>query len=261
MLSQGGEWGWRSGETVLLATVGALSLALWLPWELRTRDPLIDVRLAARRPVLLTNLASFVIALGLLANLLLASLQFGTPTSVPGGLGLSPAAAGLAMAVPASLFVFLSPVLGMLLRRIGGRNVLLMGAGTMSAAYVARVFLDGSVVQVTFGSVLIGVGSTLSLAAMPMIIMASVPRTRTASANGVNSLCRLLGTSSSTAGLAALTSATAVTVAGHDFPSLETVHIACWTLAGAGALAIDPRAVRAAGALLTAMPWCRRALT
>ncbi len=108
--------------------------------------------------MLLTNLASFVIALGLLANLLLASLQFGTPTSVP-ALGLSPAAAGLAMAVPASLFVFLSPVLGMLLRRLGGRNVLLMGAGTMSAAYVVRVFLDGSVAQVTFGSVLIGVGT------------------------------------------------------------------------------------------------------
>ena len=103
-----------------------------------------------------------------------------------------------------------------------------MAAGTT----VARVFLDGSVAQVTLGSVLIGVGSTLSLAAMPMIIMAAVPRTQTASANGVNSLCRLLGTSSSTAGLAALTSATAVTVAGHDFPSLTTIHIA----------RLDPRA-------------------
>ncbi len=70
-----------------------------------------------------------------------------------------------------------------------------------------------------------------------MIIMAAVPRTQTASANGVNSLSRLLGTSSSTAGLAALTSATAVTVANQDFPSLTTIHIACWTLAGAAALA------------------------
>ncbi|MFC0529939.1 MFS transporter [Phytohabitans kaempferiae] len=237
VVSQGNEWGWGSAAILLLAAGAVVSFALWTPWELRRRHPLVDLALTARRPVLLTNIASIIIALGMLANLILASLQFGSPTVSDAGFGLSVGATGLAMAAPAFVFAFSAPVLGALLRRFGGRTVLLFGAITMVIAYVARVLLDGSVVQVVAGSLLIGVGSTLCLGAMPMIIMPAVPPRHTASANGVNAVCRMVGTAASTAALAALTSATSIVSDGDEYPTLATIHIACWALAGTAVVA------------------------
>ncbi|MFC6148750.1 MULTISPECIES: MFS transporter [Mumia] len=234
VLSQGNTWGWGSATTLSFLVAAVVAFAVWVPWELRTHEPVIDLRLTARRPVLLTNIASMIIALGLLSNLLLASLQFGSPAETEAGLGLTAGQTGLAMALPAAVFVVAAPMLGLLLRRYGGRLVLLAGSLTMAVAYSLRVVLDDSVVHVVLGSVLIGAGSTLAMAAMPMIIMSAVPRRHTASANGVNSLCRMIGTSASTAALAALTTATAVVVAGHEVPTPTTIHITCWVLAGAG---------------------------
>ena len=208
-----------------------------MPWELRTAHPLINLRLAAHRPVILTNIASLVIAVGMLTNLLMASQQFGTPTYVDGGFGLSASTAGLVMAAPAGILVLLAPATGSLLGRFGGRAVLLLGALTMSASYVSRVFLDESVLQVALGTVFVGAGTSLALSAMPMIIMSSVPPRHTASANGVNTLCRMFGTAVSTAAIAALVSSTSVTVQGQEYPSVQTNHIAFWGCAVAALMA------------------------
>lgn len=57
-ISMGGQWRWTNP-----ATVGCLAgaVVIWLagvPWELRTSDALVDLRMSARRRVLLTNLAA-----------------------------------------------------------------------------------------------------------------------------------------------------------------------------------------------------------
>lgn len=61
--------------------------------------------------------------------------------------------------------------------------------------YIGRVFYADSVAAVVIGSTLVGIGTALAFAAMPILIMSSVPITETASANGLNSLARSIGTS------------------------------------------------------------------
>ncbi len=57
-LTEGRSWGWDSPR--LTATIGA-GLAILLVWgfvESRTEQPMVDMRMLSRRPVLFTNLAA-----------------------------------------------------------------------------------------------------------------------------------------------------------------------------------------------------------
>ena len=237
-VSRGGDWGWGSRKVVGLLCVSVLTLLIWFPYELRVNDPMVDLRTAARRPVLLTNIASIGVAFALFVNLLASGQQLQMPTATGYGFGLTVTQAGLAM-MPAGLaMVFLSPVSGRMLDRLGGRVTLLVGAGIMSVSYVFRVFATGSVVEVVLGSSLVGIGAAVSFAAMPTLIMAHVPITESASANGLNSLMRAIGGSMSSAVLAAVLSSVSATAAGESFPSLAAFEDMYWISAAAALLAV-----------------------
>ncbi|MBW0105272.1 MFS transporter, partial [Pseudonocardia sp. KRD291] len=44
VVSKGSSWGWGDATTLTLLAIGVLSLAAWAWWELRTRQPLVDLR-------------------------------------------------------------------------------------------------------------------------------------------------------------------------------------------------------------------------
>ena len=237
-ISKGGDWGWGSRGVVGLFCVSLVAILVWFPYELRVNDPMVDLRTAARRPVLLTNIASIGVAFALFANLLASGQQLQMPTATGYGFGLTVTQAGLAM-MPAGLaMVVLSPVSGRMLDRLGGRVTLLVGAGTMSVSYLFRVFATGSVAEVVLGSSLVGIGAAVSFAAMPTLIMAHVPITESASANGLNSLMRAIGGSSSSAVLAAVLSSVSATAAGGAFPSLAAFEDMYWISAATSLLAV-----------------------
>jgi len=237
-ISKGGDWGWGSRGVVRLLCVGFLVLLVWFPYEMRCNDPMVDLRTAARRPVLLTNLASIGVAFALFVNLLASGQQLQMPTATGYGFGLTVTQAGLAM-MPAGLaMVALSPFSGRMLDRLGGRVTLLVGAGIISVSYLFRVFAAGSVAEVVFGSSLVGIGAAVSFAAMPTLIMANVPITESASANGLNSLMRAIGGSTASAVLAAVLSSVSATAAGEVFPSLAAFEDMYWISAGTSLLAV-----------------------
>lgn len=246
VISQGEDWGWTSSRVPLLAGLAVVCGLAWVGWERRAPVPLVDLRLAVRREVAFTNAATLIIAGGMLANMYLTSQQLGVPRGVPGGLGLSSGMVGLAMVGPAAVLIVMSPGLGPLLTRLGGRTVLLAGALVMAAAYVARIWLDGSSVAVVIGAMLVGVGIAMGFCAQPLIIMSSVPPDYASSANGINALFRTVGTSISIAAIAALTSATSTRLGGAEYPTLRTFHLAFGTCAvllvvGAGLVLRIPR--------------------
>ena len=63
---------------------------------------------------------------------------------------------------------------------------------------------DHSLLSIIVGSTVVSIGTAIAYAAMPSLIMANVPITETASANGLNALLRALGTSTASAVIAAL---------------------------------------------------------
>jgi MFS family permease len=212
VVSKGARW---SGELVLaLLIVTAVTLAVWVPYTLRVSQPLVDLRTSARRPVLLTNLASILVGFALMGNILVSTQQLQLPP-VAGGYGLSALAAGLAMVPGGLAMVAFSPVSGKMINTLGGRITLITGCAIMAVAYFGRVFLDHSLASIIIGSTVVSIGSAISYAAMPSLIMANVPITETASANGLNALLRALGTSTASAVIAALLTGLTITVGGE----------------------------------------------
>ena len=84
-------------------------------------------------------------------------------------------------------------------------------------------------------NLLIGVGIGFGFAAMPMLIMRSVPQSETGASNGLNALFRSLGTSTAAAVMGAVLASSSTIEGGVQIPSAAGFHLT-YLLAGAGAV-------------------------
>ncbi len=235
-ISKGGQWGWTSQWTLLSFVLAVLVFGVWVPWELRTGQPLVDLRTSVRRPVLLTNVASLLAGFAMFANLLVAVQQLQFPESSGVGFGLGVTEAGLAMLPGGVLMIMVSPFSASVTRRFGARTTLVAGLSVTGVGYLFRVLFDATVLQLLVGVGVVSVGIAVSFAAMPVLIMQSVPITETAAANGLNTVVRALGTSTCSATVAAVLAAGTVTVGGQVFPSEGALHATSWLAATAAFL-------------------------
>lgn len=225
-ITKGTDWGWASPTTLGMFTAAALVLIAWTLFELRTRDPLVDIRSTANRPVLLTNLASVAIGFAMYASQLVLPQLLQSPTSTGYGMGLSMIEMGLCMVPGGLVMAVLSPVSGRLNYRYGPRRSLTLGATVIAAAYGAGIVFSGTVTQIALVFVAIGAGIGLSYSAMPSLIMAHSLPSESGSANGVNTLMRSLGTSTSSAVMAAVLASDTTTVGALVVPAQASFQLA-----------------------------------
>ncbi|MDQ7809650.1 MFS transporter [Amycolatopsis sp. A133] len=240
---KGGTWGWTSVPTLGLAAGAVVVLLAWGAYQLRRRDPLVDLRVSARRPVLFTNLASIMVGFALYAMALSFPQLLQAPASTGYGLGQTMVESGLTLAPNGLVMMLLSPVSARLIARFGPRPTLMSGALVIAAGYAFAIVLMDNALQLITASVIIGAGVGIAYAAMPALIMGSVPVTETASANGLNSLMRSVGTAISSAVMAAMLAQLTISVGGLPVPSLAGFR-ATFAVAAGAALA---------GALLAAL--------
>lgn len=234
-ISKGGSWGWGSEQVLLLFLAAAILLAVWVPYELKVRQPMVDLRTSVRRPVLMTNLASLLIGFAMFANMLITTQQLQLPAVTGYGFELDVITAGLCMVPSGLVMVVFAPLSGRIIRVFGGKTALMAGSVVMIVGYVGRVFFYDSVAWVIIGSTVVGVGTAIAYAAMPTLIMGAVPITETASANGLNSLVRAIGTSTSSAAIAAVFTSVTMTVGDTRFPSFDAFKDIFWLAALASA--------------------------
>ncbi|MBE8520133.1 MFS transporter [Amycolatopsis sp. H6(2020)] len=240
---KGGTWGWTSAPTLELAAAAVVVLLGWGAYQLRRRDPLVDLRVSARRPVLFTNLASIMVGFALYAMALSFPQLLQAPASTGYGLGQTMVESGLTLAPNGLVMMLLSPVSARLIARFGPRPTLMSGALVIAAGYAFAIVLMDNALELITASVIVGAGVGIAYAAMPALIMGSVPVTETASANGLNSLMRSVGTAISSAVMAAMLAQLTITVGGLPVPSLAGFRA---TFAVAAVVAL-------AGALLAAL--------
>ncbi|MBC7518211.1 MAG: MFS transporter [Microbacteriaceae bacterium] len=237
-LSKGREWGWGSPLTLGLLLGGTVVLVLWGFFELRTRDPLVDLRVAARRPVLLTNLASICVGFGFFVTAATLPVLLESPTNTNVGLGVSLITASLCLMPSGLVMFFLSPYAARLSAAKGPRTSLVLGLVIICVAYLLAIVLDHEVWHVILVATLVGFGVGFAYAAMPTLIMRAVPASTTAASNGLNSVMRSLG-STLAATLAGVILSSAVTVtAGVVIPTSDAFHTIFGVAAGVAALGV-----------------------
>lgn len=225
-ITQGGSWGWSSGRILGLLAGSVVLFGLWGWWELRRSAPLVDLRVSAAPQVLFTNAASVAVGFAMYGMSLIPVQILMAPHQVGYGLGLSMTQAGLALA-PSGLMMYLTSSLGARISAARGPRISLgIGIVVMSLGYVSLLFLRANVGELIFAAAVIGAGIGIAYAAMPALIMGAVPVTETAAANGLNALMRSVGTSLSSAVVAAVLANSAVRLGSVALPRQSAFTVA-----------------------------------
>ena len=198
-ISKGADWGWTSPLTLGLLATAAIVLVLWGRWELRTAQPLVNLRATTRRQVLLTNIASAVFGFAMFANSLVMPQVLQLPEATGYGLGASMVTVGLVMGPSGLVMMAMAPVSAYITRTHGPKVTLMVGALVVATGYGVSIGLMSAIWQLMLVSTMIGAGIGLAYGAMPALIMGAVPVSETAAANSFNTLMRSVGTSMASA--------------------------------------------------------------
>ncbi|MCF1592333.1 MFS transporter [Streptomyces muensis] len=201
-ISKGHQWGWTSGSTLGCVTGGLVVLILWGAFEVRQREPLVDLRSTARRPVLFTNLAAFAVGFGMMTQSIVVPQLLQLPASTGHGMGQSMLATGLWMAPSGLMMMLFAPVSSRLMRDVGAKHTLMIGAVVIGAGYLIALFLMSSPWQMMLATCIATAGVGIGYAAMPTLIMNNVEAEAAGSAVGVNALGRSMGTTCAAATMA-----------------------------------------------------------
>ncbi|GAB3442218.1 MFS transporter [Streptomonospora sediminis] len=252
-ISKGADWGWTSATTIGLFCAAAAVLVLWGLWELRTRQPLVDLRTSMRRQVLLTNAASTVFGFAMFAMSLVFPQLLQLPASTGYGLGESMVTVGLVMGPSGVVMVAMAPVSARISKLGGPKTTLMLGAVVVACGYGLSIVFMSGVWHLVLVSSVIGAGIGLAYGAMPALVMAAVPVSETAAANSLNTLMRSIGTSVSSAVAGAVLTGMTTTFGDLTAPSQDgfRVVMAIGAAAALTALAVAaflPRQHRAAPA-------------
>lgn len=234
-ISRGNEWGWGS-PAVLISGLGGLAvLLLWGWFELRIAEPLLDLRVAARPAVLLTNIASVAMGFSLFASNVVYPQMLELPVATGSGFGLSLLAASLVVMPSGLVMMLLSPVAGRIAQRTGPKLLLLLGSVSLIVAYGFTLLWSSEVWHLVIANILIGAGIGFGYASMPMLIMRSVPQSETGASNGLNALFRSLGTSTAAAVIGAVLASYSVDFQGVPVPTPDGFTLSL-ILGGAAAI-------------------------
>jgi EmrB/QacA subfamily drug resistance transporter len=185
-------WGWGSPRTLGLLAVGLLVVVAWVREELRSREPLVDMRMMVIRGVWTTNTVAFLIGVGMYSSfILLPELVQGPRSS--GGFGASVTEGGLFLLPSTIAIVIVGQMAGRLERRIGSRGSLIGGVLFALACYAMLVVDRSAEWEIYVAAALLGVGIGLSFSAMANLIVENVRQDQTGVATGMNAVTRTLG--------------------------------------------------------------------
>jgi EmrB/QacA subfamily drug resistance transporter len=192
-LSKANAWGWGSERVIALIAGGLLLAVLWGWMETKIDQPLVDMRVLRRRPVLMTNITAVLVGFSMFASFLLIPQLAQTPRNVGYGFGASVTGAGLLMLPSTLIMLVAGPFAGRLATRASSRLPLVIGTFFGMLAFIFYAFFHDSEWQICVGGVLLGIGIGFSFASMANLVVESVPREEVGVATGINTIMRSLG--------------------------------------------------------------------
>jgi EmrB/QacA subfamily drug resistance transporter len=215
-VSQGNAWGWSSARVLGLFALAAVVLTVWVRFEARHPEPLVDMRMMARRGVWTTNLVGLLVGYGMFSSFIMIPQFVQTSTAAGYGFGASVIEAGLFLLPSTLVMLVAGPLSGWLGARYGSRLPLLLGAVISAAAFGWLALEHAHEWQFIVGTATMGLGIGFAFAAMANCVVEAVSPTETGVATGMNTIMRTIGGS-----IGAQLAASIVTgslIAGTSFP-------------------------------------------
>jgi EmrB/QacA subfamily drug resistance transporter len=240
-LTEGEPEGWTSTFVLGLFVAAAVFLTAWAFAETKVAQPMVDMRMLARRPVLFTNLTALLSGFSLYATWVLLPSFFQFPSSLPPafqhlanyGFGTTVLVAGLWILPCSAAIVVAGPIGGMLGRRVGPRIPLALGMGLFALGAAGIALNHSTALAVSMSFMVCGIGIGFAFAAMPRLIVGAVQPSETGVATGMNNVIRTIGGVIGAQIAAALLAANLY--AGTPIPNIDGYVISFW-ISAAGAL-------------------------
>jgi MFS family permease len=223
VLSEGGEWRWTSVRTLGLSALSLVMVGLWVTYELRITDPLIDVRQVRNRSVLTADTSAFLIAAAMYLFLPIIVEFVQIPVASGYGFGASILTSGLVF-VPLSAGSFLaSRCLTAYTNRFGVRSMIPFGSVVFAVSTLFFGVEHRALWEAFVAAGIAGIGIGFTFAAMPGFIIQAVPASETGSAMGLYQVLRSIGLSLGSALAAAVL--ISFTKSGKTYPTYEGFRV------------------------------------
>ncbi len=246
-VSEGNSWGWGSRAVVGLFALAAATLAIWVAWERRAPQPLVDMKMMAKRGVWTTNLTGLLVGFGMFGSFIIVPrfVQV-VPEDAGFGFGATVTEAGVFLLPSALIMLFAGPIAGWLGTRFGSKLPLLLGTAICTVSFSFLAVAHDERWMIYLGSALMGLGIGFAFASMANLIVEAVDRTQTSVATAMNTIMRTIG--GSLGGQITASVVASHVIAGTLLPA-ETGFTIAFALSAAGvaaafcaALAIPGRA-------------------
>jgi MFS family permease len=207
-ISEGGDWGWGSARVLGLFVVAVVLGAVWVRYESRSANPLIDMRMMRMRGVWTTNLSALMTGVGMYSVMAFLPAFVQTPRSEGYGFGASVTGSALFI-LPMSVGMFVFGLASThVARAISAQLTLLIGSALCGLGILELAVFHDEPWQAYLACTIIGCGVGFAFSAMSMVIVSVVPPHQTGVASGMNANIRTIGGSLGSAVLASI-------VAGH----------------------------------------------
>ena len=233
LLEGGNAWDWVSLPSALCFGVGVVALVAFGLVERRAAEPIVDLRLAARRLILTTTIVS----LGIGA--LMTGVTSFAPAYLEGSIGIAPLLSGLAVAALTLGWPISAANAGRLYLRIGFRRTALIGLAIASAGAIALASVASWPNPFSVAAIAFVLGFGLGWSAAPTLIaaQASVGWGERGAVTGMNAFARSAGSAVGVAVFGAISNAVIARGAGPDDPA-TIVSASVWVFIAAAAVAV-----------------------
>lgn len=178
-------WGLRDPRTAGLLIAGAIVLSLWARHQCSVPTPLINIRLLAKRQVILANACMMCIAIGAMQLGQVFSLLLQQPAWTRAGFGLTATGAGLLMFTFNVTAMLGSPWSGRIAARHAARPAALIGMSLLVIAWACLIPLHRSMTLFVPGAMLCSFGLAFAQTAVYNLIIEATPAQQTGEATGL----------------------------------------------------------------------------
>lgn len=194
-ITQGNAWGWLTPPTLICAALGMLVLAGWWRWERGRRYPLVSTAMLTQRAMLLTNLATVFVGMGLYFSFLGLTLFVQIPREQAGfGFSASVLQSSVMFLLPGALTGFVTATSsGWIIHRFGPRPVLMVGALVGVIGFVALALAHSAPWQVIVAGAWTNAYISLAYGALPALVVSEADSGSTGVATSINAIARTVG--------------------------------------------------------------------
>ncbi|MEP7048635.1 MAG: DHA2 family efflux MFS transporter permease subunit [Ilumatobacteraceae bacterium] len=199
-LIQAPEKGWGSGATLLAFAVGAIVIALFIAWELRVDEPMLDMSLFRNAAFSAGSGGMILIFLAMFGVMFLITQYFQLI------LGYSPLGAAVRFVPMSPIMVIVATRTPKLAARFGAHRVVATGMLLLSLAFFMFRGLETDTSYLYVFLCILPLTSGIAMAMSPMTasIMSAVPSRRAGTGSAMNDATRELGASLGVAVLGSL---------------------------------------------------------